>query len=159
MKKKTRLTWNLLATALLIIVALFLVAHKHGSQRGDSEYFLFDNPEWVANCDSSAFYAVGTDRESDVQLQRDGYIDVEGYLTILQADAPVKDAPLKPILSAKEIVDNFDGAGTTNDIYIRLLPSADDPTVLDFEFHFNGEDGPEHRGSVNTATLAFQIYR
>lgn len=158
MKKKTRLTWNLIATALLIVIALFLVAHKHGTKKAGSEYFLFDNPEWVANCDSTAFYVVGTDRESDVQAQREGYVDVGGYLTILKADAPVADAPLKPILSAKEIVDNY-GAGSTNDIYISLLPSADDPSVLDFEFHFNGEDAPEHRGTVNTATLSFQIYR
>lgn len=168
MKKSTRLTWNLIATALLIVAALAFVVHKHCSKNtcnsqpaagvSTGEYFLFDDPEWVANCNGTAYYVVGTDRESDVQLRRNGYIDVEGYLTILKADAPRADAPLKPILNAREIVDNYNGMGSTNDIYIRILPSADDPDVLDFEFHFNGEDAPEHRGTVNTATRTFKIF-
>ncbi len=159
MKKKTRLTWNLVATALLIVIALFFVVHKHGAKKPGGAYFLFDESEWVANCDSSAFYVVGTDRESDVQAQRDGYIDVEGYLTILKADAPRADAQLTPIINANDIVESYDGVGTTNDIYIRLLPDANDPDILDFEFHFNGEDAPEHRGSVNITTLSFEIYQ
>ena len=125
----------------------------------DKAYYLFDHSEWISSCDGKYWFVVGTDNEEDVISEREGYIDHAGDLTILATTDPDNNEGVVPIISASQILSKYSGEGSTEDIYISLIPSSEYPNILYFEFHFNGEDLLyEPYGIVDILTKEFSIH-
>ena len=149
--KSPRAKWQLSDTIHVGIMAVIVVLGIILSTIGGEKYYVYEDSEWVPNCDFSWFYTVASDNKKDIEPS--DYIDRFGAQLIVAAEEPF--GKVRKIISSEDISVKNPNVG--KDLHYEIFPSSIDPDLIYFNYWMDGMEFPLC-GKVNSKTGAFDLF-